>query len=195
MSLEDGITRDSVGEGTPSTHSLEVRLARPDEVDTVLAFYHEMIDVMVGTDFDILWKYDEHPSNDFIRTSVQNGYAFVGIADDGNMACGCVIDHDPAPGYECAPWEVNADAHEIGIVHSVATLPQYHRRGYAEALMREAIEKCRAQGMKSLQLDTFTTNDRAHGLYRKLGFREVGPQEVFYEDLGHVTLDMFEYVF
>ncbi len=195
MIREGSITDGSLSENEPDTLSLEVRLARPDEVDAVLAFYHEMIEVMVGTDFDILWKYDEHPSNDFIRTSVQNGYAFIGIADDGNIACGCVIDHDPAPGYENAPWEVKAGKDEIGIVHSVATLPQYHRRGYAETLMQGAIESCRDSGLKSLQLDTFTTNDRAHKLYRKLGFREVGPQEVFYDDLGHVTLDMFEYVF
>ena len=38
------------------------------------------------------------------------------------------------------------------------------------------------------------TNERAHNLYKQLGFIEVGPQEVFYEDLGHVTLKLFEYV-
>lgn len=173
---------------------MEIRKAKADEVDKVLAFYHEMIEVMKGTDFDILWKYDVHPSNDFLRESTKRGYTYLGIVDDDNIACACVIDRDPAPGYEDAPWQVRASKDEIGIVHSVATLPQYHRRGYAKELLQAAIDSSREAGLRSLQLDTFMTNERAHNLYGQLGFIEVGPQEVFYEDLGHVTLKLFEYV-
>ena len=40
---------------------LEVRVARPDEFDAVLAFYTTMIDEMQGTDFDVQWQHGVHP--------------------------------------------------------------------------------------------------------------------------------------
>ena len=172
---------------------LTVRRANAADMDAVLAFYTRMIDEMQGTDFDILWKHDVHPSHAFLRSSVEHGYAFIGIAEDGAIACALVVDHDRAPGYEQVPWEVDAPLSEVGIVHSVATLPAYHGRGFASQLMRAVIDASREEGLKALQLDTFTDNVRSHGLYEKLGFVNHGAHPIFYDDLGTVDLDMFEY--
>lgn len=173
---------------------LEVRKATAADADTVIAFYTRMIDEMVGTDFDILWKHDEHPSRAFLRESVERGRLHMGIAEDGCMACGLVIDHEQAPGYEDVPWEVDAPLDRIGIVHAVATLPAYHGRGFATALMERAIEAARGEGLRALRLDTFVDNVRSHGLYGKLGFINHGAHPVYYDDLGTVDLDLFEYV-
>lgn len=173
---------------------LIMRKATSEDTDAVLDFYHRMIDEMQGTDFDILWKRDEHPSDSFIRESVVAGYQYLGIADDGQIATALIIDHTRASGYEKAPWRVDAPVDEIGIVHSVATLPAYHGKGYASALMEFAIDMSREEGLKSLQLDTFVDNVRSHGLYEKLGFINHGAHPVFYKDLGLMDLDLFEYV-
>lgn len=54
---------------------------------------------------------------------------------------------------------------------------------------------CRVRrGCAPLQLDTFVDNVRSHGLYDKLGFINHGAWPVYYDDLGTVDLDMFEYV-
>ena len=50
---------------------LEVRVARPDEFDAVLAFYTTMIDEMQGTDFDVQWQHGVHPSPAFLRESLE----------------------------------------------------------------------------------------------------------------------------
>lgn len=173
---------------------LTVRKATMDDLDAVMDFYANMIDEMQGTDFDILWKHDEHPSNAFLRESVERGYMTIGIADDGCIACALVIDHTRAPGYERAPWRIDAPLDDIGIVHAVATRPAYHGRGFAKRLFSFAIEAARAEGMRSLQLDTFVDNVRSHGLYEGLGFINHGAWPVFYDDLGTVELDLFEYV-
>lgn len=174
--------------------ALTVRKATVQDMDEVLDFYHAMIEEMQGTDFDIRWKRDEHPSDAFLRESVECGYALIGVADDGNIACALVVDHTSAPGYELAPWRVQAPANEIGIVHSVATRPAYHGRGFARCLMQAAIESARAEGLRALQLDTFIDNVRSHGLYESIGFINHGAFPVFYGDLGTIDLDLFEYV-
>lgn len=173
---------------------LEVRKATIDDMDAVMDFYTKMIDEMQGTDFDIQWKHDEHPTHAFLRESVERGYMMLGIADDGCIASALVVDHTRAPGYEAAPWQVNAPLEQLGIVHAVATRPAYHGRGFARKLMQGAIEAARADGLKALQLDTFVDNVRSHGLYDSIGFINHGPWPVYYDDLGTVDLDLFEYV-
>ena len=60
-------------------------------------------------------------------------------------------------------------------------------------LMEFAIDVSRGEGLRALQLDTFVDNVRSHGLYDKLGFVNHGAHSVYYDDLGTVDLDMFEY--
>lgn len=52
---------------------LEVRTARADEIGAVVEFYTRMIDEMRGTDFDVRWRHGEHPSEGFLRASVEAG--------------------------------------------------------------------------------------------------------------------------
>lgn len=173
---------------------LEVRKATIDDTEKVLDFYHAMIDEMQGTNFDILWKRDQHPSDDFLRESIERGYLILGTVADGNIASALVIDRNAAPGYEKAPWRLLASEDEIGIVHSVATRPMYHGRGFATQLMQESIQIARNDGLRALRLDTFIDNVRSHGLYAKLGFINHGTWPVYYDDLGTIGLDLFEYV-
>lgn len=174
--------------------TLKTRTAIPADMDAVMAFYTAMIDEMQGTDFDILWKHDVHPSHAFLRESVEQGNMLIGIAEDGQIACALVVDHDRAPGYERVPWRMDAPVEEVGIIHSVATRPAYHGKGFATQLMQAAIKRARADGLKALQLDTFTDNVRSHGLYEKIGFINHGSWPIYYDDLGTIDLDLFEYV-
>ena len=173
---------------------LITRKATVEDMDAVMDFYTNMIDEMVGTEFDILWKHDKHPSHAFLRESVERGYMWLGIAEDGMIATALVIDHTRAPGYENVDWCVNAPLEEVGIIHSVATRPAYHGKGFASKLFKAAIEASRSEGLRALQLDTFVDNVRSHGLYDKLGFVNHGAWPIFYDDLGTVEFDMFEYI-
>ena len=58
---------------------LKVRRARADEFDQVLDFYTNMIDGMRGTEFDVCWEHDVHPSSAFLRASVDAGEVYVGL--------------------------------------------------------------------------------------------------------------------
>lgn len=172
--------------------TLLVRKATAADAPAAIDFYSRMIDEMAGTDFDVLWKHDVHPSHDFLRAAAEEGGMFLGFAEDGNIASALVVDRAPADGYDEVDWQVEADPDAVGVVHVVATLPAYHGNGYARQLMERTIELCREDGLQALRLDTFVNNVRSHGLYEKLGFTMVGTYPIFYDDLGTVQLDMFE---
>lgn len=168
------------------------RKATTEDKPAVIDFYAQMIDEMKGTDFDVLWKHDVHPSHAFLCDAVEEGSAYIGIAEDGRIACAMIVDKKPAPGYENVPWPTGAAASEAGVLHVVATLPAYHGKGFARQLLQFAIDCSRAEGLQALRLDTFVDNVRSHGLYEKMGFINVGTYPITHADLGTVQLDMFE---
>ena len=56
-----------------------VRKARADEADQVLDFYTRMIDGMRGTEFDVCWEHDVHPTRAFLRASTEAGTPFASL--------------------------------------------------------------------------------------------------------------------
>ena len=57
------------------------------------------------------------------------------------------------------------------MIFGVNTVPEFRRRGYAERLLRRAIEDARSQGRRGLVL---TCKDRLVPYYAKLGFQDEG---------------------
>ena len=174
--------------------TLDVRKATAADKDAVLNFYSTMIDEMQGTDFDVLWKHDVHPTTESLVDAIGQGQLYIGIANDGCIACAAVVNHDQAPGYDDVPWAVPASAEEVGVLHSVATLPAHHGRGFASKLMEAIIDTSREEGLLALRLDTFVDNNRSQGLYAKTGFTDLGRWPLYYEDLGTIDFAMYEYV-
>jgi len=63
-----------------------------------------------------------------------------------------------------------AAANVLG-VYSLSTLPEFRRRGYGEALLREALNReCARTGLRQLALQS---TDAGYSLYRRIGFRDV----------------------
>ena len=168
-----------------------VRKARADEADQVLDFYTRMIDGMRGTEFDVCWEHDVHPSRAFLRASTEAGEVYVVEADEAEagaagprFAAAMVMNAEGDPGYDQACWNVDAAPGEALVVHVLATLPEFHGRGLARQLVEAGIAAARAAGAKALRLDTFTTNERAQRLYESCGFANCGVYENFYPHLN-----------
>ena len=65
--------------------------------------------------------------------------------------------------------------HEPGawVVESVATRPEFRRRGLIDLLMAEMLERGRRRGAKTADIGVFIGNDPAQRAYEKHGFRVV----------------------
>jgi ribosomal protein S18 acetylase RimI-like enzyme len=62
------------------------------------------------------------------------------------------------------------DAHQAGL--AMSCLPDCREVGLGRALLVRGIAWARSAGVRKLTLEVFATNDRAIGLYRKMGFEE-----------------------
>ncbi len=77
---------------------------------------------------------------------------------------------------------------------NLAVHPEYRRQGYAERLLREAFEVCRAMGVRKSFLDVKESNEPALGLYRKIGYKRIGVRKKYYPDTREDAL-LFRYDF
>jgi GNAT superfamily N-acetyltransferase len=85
-----------------------------------------------------------------------SGWDLVAWAEPGRVAACTIAWPDPISG--------------IGNFEPVATHPDFHRRGFGTAVMREACRRLAAAGMHRALVRTGADNEPAIGLYRSVGF-------------------------
>ena len=65
---------------------------------------------------------------------------------------------------------------------NVAVTANYRRRGIAEKLVLELVERLKAIGSHCLTLEVRASNEPAQALYQKLGFAQVGLRPKYYQN-------------
>ena len=158
---------------------LVIRAAHADEFEKVRGFYHELIDMMEGSEFHPRWEKFVYPSDDFIRSSIERGELYVGLLS-GEIVGAMAVNGEGAEGYEGAPWGVNAARGEFSVIHALGVLPSHHGRGFARGLVATAKDVARGLGHKALRLDVLDGNLPAVKLYESEGFRFVSRVKLFY---------------
>ncbi|GKV66142.1 MULTISPECIES: ribosomal protein S18-alanine N-acetyltransferase [Sporosarcina] len=78
----------------------------------------------------------------------------------------------------CGMWIVLDECH----ITNVAVRSKARGKGYGEDLMRQAMELCRLNEVKTMTLEVRVSNEPARTLYRKLGFQEGGIRKNYYTD-------------
>jgi ribosomal-protein-alanine N-acetyltransferase len=63
---------------------------------------------------------------------------------------------------------------------NLTVVPAHQRRGHARAMLDELVRESRALGAQRLWLEVRASNERAQGLYRRYGFRDVGLRRGYY---------------
>lgn len=72
-------------------------------------------------------------------------------------------------------------------VFSLAVLPTHYGQGIGRALMYLAEDEAIYERLRWVRLDAYTENPDSNAFYRRLGYRNMGTQ-----DLGSVSIDLYE---
>ncbi len=67
-------------------------------------------------------------------------------------------------------------------IYNVVIDPACRGRGLGEELMRHLADKAEELGCSLITLEVRSGNEAATGLYRKIGFREVGRRKAYYQE-------------
>lgn len=65
---------------------------------------------------------------------------------------------------------------------NVAVHPDHRRQGIGQALVEDLVKALRQRGNHSLTLEVRVSNEKAIGLYEKLGFSQVGLRKNYYRN-------------
>lgn len=171
---------------------LEVRKARADEIDAVLDFYAKMIDGMQGTDFDVQWRHDGHPSKDFLREAVADGQMIVGVLEGEGIASAMVVNHEGEPAtrrcrgawtrrpraWACCMWWPRCRP----------TTAAASRASFCRAAWKSPAPTA----FRSCAWIRSPTTCGGRGLYESCGFADKGEWTVYYPALGDIQVIMYE---
>ena len=100
--------------------------------------------------------------NDVLTHLEKNEVASVAAFDGGRMVGNCdILRRKPH------------DVRHTGVL-GIAILEGYRGMGLGEAMIGAALRQAQRVGIWLVELEVFSNNARARGLYRKIGFRKVG---------------------
>jgi ribosomal-protein-alanine N-acetyltransferase len=96
------------------------------------------------------------------------------------------LEGDPRPRAFLLAWLVSDELHVL----TVATLPDFRRRGLGRALLRHAIDFARARGARTVLLEVRRSNDAALELYAAFGFAIARIRPHYYADNQEDAIEM-----
>jgi len=146
-----------------------IREARSTDVNALTALLRACVAGMQDAGID-QWD-DVYPTVQIVAADVDAGMLIV--AERAGALIGAVtLNQTQEPAYGDVAWRLTDDA--MGVVHRLMIAPAVQRQGVGRALMLALEDRARARGLRALRLDTFAANPPALGLYRALGYVEVG---------------------
>ncbi len=171
---------------------MTISRAEIKEYDAVRLFYHSLIDGLKDSQCLVGWKKDIYPSPSFLMDSISGNELFL-CRDDDEIVAAMVLNHRCNEEYKKYRWENETDNSELLVIHALGVHPAHSGKGYAKALVQEAIDIARETGMKAIRLDVLEGNYPAEKLYAGFGFQYKTTLQMFYEDTGWKNFRLYEY--
>lgn len=173
-----------------------VGVTHPSELDAVEEMYGRVIDAMIGTPFDILWRRGEHPSREMLEDETATGNLFVAKDEaaraDAQPMGAFALNGRQTSGYESVPWTVTAEPSKVCVIHSLAVDPKAQGHGVSQVLLAAAALEARRRGARALRLDVVPYNEPGIACYRFFGMHGLGIHKLVYGGFEPLPFRMFE---
>lgn len=114
----------------------------------------------------------DYPTIAHFAQAIADQELYAACGADGTILGVAVLNTEQESCYnDLSGWQAPLPALSI---HKVAVSPDAQRQGVASALFQYAFSLARAQGLRSVRIDTYCLNGKMQGLLGKLGFHYVG---------------------
>ncbi len=159
--------------------------ATPADFPAICELYQSVCAVM-AKDCSPQWVWGEYPSEDVLRETLDAGTLYV--AKEGEtLLCAVTVDTHFDPEYAGVNWLLGV---KPGAFHRLAIAPGQQGRGLGRLAIDEVGRILRQQGCDSLRIDTYSPNENAQKLYRRVGFRRAGEVRFEHRPLPFVCYEL-----
>ena len=189
--LAPDVLSDSEPEPVCASAPLEIRPARPEDLDGVEETYTELLlhEQTFGSTTN--WALNIYPTRAVAELSLAQGTLYV-LAAGEQVLASMILNHLQAEDYQSIPWRWPARPEEVLVVHTLCIPPSQARKGFGKRMVRFALDKARATGCRVIRLDTSSRNQPAAKLYESFGFRLAGRAQVLHQGVIPGELIFFE---
>ena len=171
---------------------MKLKQATLADLDSVLAFYGDMMDRTPEIARYARWQKGKHPTPEGIKTFIEEGSLYL-RREKGVIIGAMAFPMHQGEEYHAIAWSRNVADDEVAVIHLLAVSPDYQSSGIGTEMVLEAIQLAQNQGMKAIRLDALASNTPAHRLYERLGFVNRGVQHLYAENTGWTDFFFFEY--
>lgn len=175
----------------PSKEASMIRLALPQDIDSVNDTYTELLLHEQEAGSNTSWQLNVYPTRDIAAQAQAAGTLYV-MEEDGTLCASMILNHVQAEDYTKIPWQYPAQPQEVLVIHTLCIPPSQARKGLGRKMVQFALEKARELGCRVIRLDTSATNKPAARLYEGFGFRLAGELDTLHQGVLPITLIYFE---
>lgn len=149
---------------------MELKLAEPHEIDTIMDMYKRAIQRMLANGID---QWDEtYPSREGMVIDLDDKEFYWFLDDECRPVGGVILNEYQEEAWDPDAWTC-ADDRPL-CVHRLVIDPKFQGQGCAVRLMVAIDQHTRDNGYKSIRLDTYTGNPIAFRLYPRCGYAQRG---------------------
>ena len=145
-----------------------IRKATESDLPAVLAILRDTRAEMASYGND-QWNDDYPQAADFLA-DIRAGSLWLLEEADDPLAFVCLNGDEPEE-YAAVDWRF--DGAPL-VLHRMAVSPAARRKGVGSRLMAFAEEQARAQGLRCVRSDTYSTNEKMNRLFLRCGYRQAG---------------------
>lgn len=157
---------------------MQIRSARPDELDVVLDLFHEAAVWLAARGLD---QWQRGPRTERIRQDIEAGAVFLVVDQDTDEVVGTLtIDTRADPDF----WTDADDPKSALYLHRMIVSPRHHGRRIGEAMTTWAEHFGAALGYRWLRLDAWRTNPALIDYYASRGWQHVRTVEPPWRESG-----------
>lgn len=137
------------------------------------------------------WVKGIYPSAETALAAIEKEELYV-MEEDGKIVASAKINQEQVPEYAMAGWEQDAPEKEVMVIHTLTVSPKAAGNGYGSKFIHFYENFALEHGCRYLRMDTNEINQPARGLYKKLGYKEVGIVPCFFNGIEGVHLVCLE---
>jgi len=143
---------------------MNIRLATLTDIHRIMQLVVEVVPVMRAAG-NFQWD-STYPNAEVFENDIAQGQLWVADAE-GDIAGVTAITTEQYPEYADAGLDINETAI---VTHRLAVSTRHQGKGIAALLMQQAEQVAISRGIKTLRVDTNTTNAATQKLFPKLGY-------------------------
>lgn len=137
------------------------------------------------------WIRGIYPDARTIKDALERQDLFV-AESDGKIIGTVIFNQLQVDSYKDAPWQYDAPASEIMVMHTLVIDPSEKGRGLGKEVAKFYEQYALDNGCHYLRIDTNEKNSTARSFYKKLGYKEIGIKGCTFNGIKGVNLVLLE---